>query len=151
MLYLGLDNTILKVHDALYILLQAYSIELSLIIVYCCLQKSGDVNYQNSQSGDQWSDQFNLENQIGGGGNIDINFGHVLPDVIRSNRDHATQNHIGNQFASSKVNGSLNLIHGGRVASDNSGISQIMAPSITLYNPTRYTRSKCDLYTCSWL
>ncbi|KAL8480900.1 hypothetical protein ACS0TY_027426 [Phlomoides rotata] len=90
--------------------------------------KSGDVNYQNSQSGDRWSDQFNLENRT---------FGHVLPDVIHSNRDHATQTHIGNQFYSSKVNGSLNLIHGGRAASDNSGISQIIAPSITLYSPTR--------------
>lgn len=99
--------------------------------------KSGDVNYQNSQSGDQWSDQYNLENHIDGGGNIDVNFGHVMPDLIRSNRDHAMQTHTGNQFNSSKVNGSLNLIHAGRAASDNSGTSQTMAPSITLYNSTR--------------
>lgn len=147
--------------------MQTFTIELCLI--YCFpLQKSGDVKYQNSQSGDQWGDHFNepsradqivlhLENQIGGVGNVDINSVNVLPnsvlqtDLIRSNRDHAMQTHIEDQFDSSKVNGSLNAIHGGHAVSDNSGVSQIMSPSITLFTPTRYIRYKCGLYTCGWL
>ncbi|KAI3457757.1 hypothetical protein Pfo_014420 [Paulownia fortunei] len=118
--------------------------------------KSGDVKYQNPQSGGQWGDHVNepcradqlvlhLGNQIGGGGNVDVVSGHGLPnsvalqtDLIRSNKDHAIQTHIENQFDSSKVNGSLNVIHGGQVASDNSGVSQIVSPSITLFTPTRY-------------
>ncbi|KAL0445355.1 UNVERIFIED_CONTAM: hypothetical protein Slati_2258200 [Sesamum latifolium] len=90
--------------------------------------KSGGMNYQNPTLGDRWADNVNetgradqivlhLGNQIGGVGDADINSEHGLP---------------------SKVNGSLNMIHGGPVAPDSSGLSQFVSPSITLFTPTRY-------------
>ncbi|KAG8389467.1 hypothetical protein BUALT_Bualt02G0232400 [Buddleja alternifolia] len=118
--------------------------------------KSGDLKYQNPQSGDRWVDHVNepcradqivlrLGNQIGGIGNMDISSGHGLSnsvilqeDVIRSNKDHAMHTDIENQFDRSKVNGSLKVIHGDEMVSDNSGIPQFVSPSITLFSPNRY-------------
>ncbi|KAL0400283.1 UNVERIFIED_CONTAM: hypothetical protein Sradi_2371600 [Sesamum radiatum] len=118
--------------------------------------KSGGMNYQNPPLGDRWADNVNetgradqivlhLGNQIGGVGDADINSEHGLPrsvvlqtDIVQSNKDHAMQTQVENQFYSSKVNGSLNMIHGGPVAPDSSGLSQFVSPSITLFTPTRY-------------
>ncbi|KAL0307346.1 UNVERIFIED_CONTAM: hypothetical protein Sradi_6151900 [Sesamum radiatum] len=114
------------------------------------------MNYQNPPLGDRWADNVNemgradqivlhLGNQIGGVGDADINSEHGLPrsvvlqtDIVQSNKDHAMQTQVENQFYSSKVNGSLNMVHGGPVAPDSSGLSQFVSPSITLFTPTRY-------------
>lgn len=80
-----------------------------------------------------------LENQLARQ-NVGTNSGHVMPnsvlqmDLNRSNRDHAMQMHEENQFDGNNVNGSFNMIHGDRAASDN---SQIMSPSMTLSTPSR--------------
>ncbi|GFP83310.1 hypothetical protein PHJA_000474400 [Phtheirospermum japonicum] len=119
------------------------------------LDKSGDEKYQDPQFADQWGDHepsrtdqvvLHLGNQIvGGGGDVGITSKHDSPnsfalesDPIRSNNIHAMRTHIENQNDSNTVNGSLNMAHGGQVASDNSGVSQILSPSITLFTPTRY-------------
>ncbi|KAK4437537.1 hypothetical protein Salat_0087600 [Sesamum alatum] len=118
--------------------------------------KSGGMKYQNPPSGDRWAENVNetgradqivlhLGNQIGGVGDADITSEHGLPrsvvlqtDLVHSNKDHALQTQVENQFYSSKVNGSLNMIHGGPVAPDSSGLSQFVSPTITLFTPTRY-------------
>ncbi|XP_020546952.1 uncharacterized protein LOC105179356 isoform X2 [Sesamum indicum] len=118
--------------------------------------KSGGMNYQSPPLGDRWADNVNetgradqivlhLGNQIGGVGDADINSEHGLPrcvvlqtDIVQSNKDHGMKTQVGNQFYSSNVNGSLNMVHGGPVAPDSSGLSQFVSPSITLFTPTRY-------------
>ncbi|XP_047980476.1 uncharacterized protein LOC125222084 isoform X1 [Salvia hispanica] len=107
--------------------------------------KPGYGKYQNYQSGG-WAEHFNspsradqlvlqLENQLAGR-NVAINSGHGMPDsvlqtdVSRSNRDHVMQMHVENQF-DNNINGSLNMIHGDHASSDNSGVAQIISPSMT--------------------
>ncbi|XP_057787731.1 uncharacterized protein LOC131004975 isoform X2 [Salvia miltiorrhiza] len=107
--------------------------------------KSGYAKYQNYQSGGS-ADHFNvpsradqlvlqLENQLAGR-NVVINSGNVMPnsvlqsDLSRSNRDHVMQMHAENQF-DNNMNGPLNMIHGDHAASENSGVAQIMSPSMT--------------------
>ncbi|KAL7086387.1 hypothetical protein ACP275_13G000700 [Erythranthe tilingii] len=125
--------------------------------------KSDDVKYHDPQSADRWgnhvsepcrSDQLvlHLGSQIDGGENADVNSGHVLPnsialqtDMIRSNKNHVVQTQFENQFNRSEVNGSPNVIHGGQIASDDSGVSQLVSPSITLFTPTRYQDGNSDL------
>lgn len=114
--------------------------------------------FQNPQLGDQWgahvheptrADQIvlHLGNQMGGDGKAEMNSGHLpkssvlQTNLVRSNEDHAMQTQIENhQFESSKVSGSSNVTHGGQVATDNSGVSQIMSPSIAIFSPNRYSR-----------
>ncbi|KAG6392214.1 hypothetical protein SASPL_146425 [Salvia splendens] len=107
--------------------------------------KPGYGKYQNYQSGG-WAEHFNspsradqlvlqLENQLAGR-NVAINSGHGMPDsvlqtdVSRSNRDHVMQMHVEHQF-DNNINGSLNMIHGDHASSDNSGVAQIISPSMT--------------------
>ncbi|GER47928.1 cytokinin oxidase 5 [Striga asiatica] len=113
--------------------------------------KSGDVKYQTSQYADRWgghelcrTDQVILKmgNQIGNEGTVGITSEHDSPnshtlesDVIRSNKNHAMETRIENQTDGNAFNGSLSSTLG---ASDNSGVSQIPSPSITLFTPTRY-------------
>lgn len=84
-----------------------------------------------------------------------INSGHGMPDsvlqtdVSRSNRDHVMQMHVENQF-DNNINGSLNMIHGDHASSDNSGVAQIISPSMTS-TPSRYFRRMCGVYACRWL
>ncbi|KAL3646054.1 hypothetical protein CASFOL_011234 [Castilleja foliolosa] len=117
--------------------------------------KSSDEKYQNPQFADQWGDHepprtdqvvLHLGNQIDGGGeNVGITPEHdslnsfaLESDPVQSNKNHALRTRIENQNDSNTVNGTLNMGHGGQAASDNSGVSQILSPSITLFTPTRY-------------
>ncbi|CAA0831582.1 Unknown protein [Striga hermonthica] len=121
--------------------------------------KSVDVKYQTSQNADRWgghelyrTDQeiLKMGNKIGDEYTVGITSQHDSPnsytlesDVIRSNKNHAMETRVENQTDGNTANGSLSSNLG---ASDNSGVSQIQSPSITLFTPTRYPQqSNLDL------
>lgn len=123
-------------------------------------QKSGDMKYQNPLSGNRWDECINepckadhkivrLGNQIGGVGNMEMGSGHVLSNsvvlqnvLMQNDIDHVMHTRTENFYDSSKVNGSLKVIPGTEVASENSGLSQFVSPSITSFSSGRYVRCK---------
>lgn len=119
------------------------------------MQKSGYLKSQVPHSVDLWDVHVNdprrvhqlflgSENQIDGNGEIELNSVHDLSetavlqkDLIRKDMDGTMHAHLVNQFENGKLNGSLKVLPGGQLASDNSGFSQSLSPSTT-FSPSRY-------------
>lgn len=157
----GLLRSFMSLHPKIHVAYAYGGFDFWLFSINCSLmQKSDGVKYYNLHTGDQWGDHVNREhradqivlhlgNQIDGGKTADVSSEHVLPnaialqtDLVLSNKGHGMQSHIEGQFDSIEVNGSSNMVHGGQLASDNTVVSQIASPSITLFNPNRYIRCK---------
>ncbi|XP_022856777.1 uncharacterized protein LOC111377872 isoform X3 [Olea europaea var. sylvestris] len=117
--------------------------------------KSGYLKSQVPHSVDLWDVHVNdprrvhqlflgSENQIDGNGEIELNSVHDLSetavlqkDLIRKDMDGTMHAHLVNQFENGKLNGSLKVLPGGQLASDNSCFSQSLSPSTT-FSPSRY-------------
>lgn len=88
---------------------------------------------------------FGLKNQVAGPIGLDNSSDHDLlnsiilhKDLVRNDEHLATQARTGGHIENSKVNGTLNILAGVQVATENLGFSQHSSPSTTSFSPSRY-------------